>query len=169
MAPAFDCNTPPRVQFHDPLVLAREYIRRDTLGMMLEPDERLLDLVSCDVHISGSEYKVIASLRRLVPAKRGADTATFRVIYHVVGEIVEGHTGMIFDAKTRTDTTEIVAVRSSYGWRVANYDVPYIAPAQYLRAMKGVWRIKNPEDLETAASQSKSEHVPISTRPPNER
>jgi hypothetical protein len=143
MAPAFDCNTAPRVQFHDPLTLAREYVRRDSLAMMLEPDERLLDLVNCNVHISGSEYKVIASMEHLMPGKRGTDSAVFRVAYHVFGEIVEGRTGMVFDPKPRTDTTEVLAVRSAYGWRLANFDVPYIAPLPYLRAMKGLWRIRN--------------------------
>src|SRR4051812_41022403 len=89
MAPAFDCSQPPRRQFRDPSALVREYVRRDTLGLMIEPDVRLLDLVACDLYVSGSEYKVLASLMQIIPATVGLDTARFLLVYHVYGETAE--------------------------------------------------------------------------------
>ena len=147
MASAFDCNQPPRMQFHDPAALVREYVRRDSLGMILEPDVHLLDLVACDLRISGSEYKVLASLKQLVPVATTRDTARFLAIYHVYGETAEAGTGLVFEPAPRTDTAEIVTVHSRWGWRLANFEVPHIAPKAYLRVMRGVWKIKNPQDL----------------------
>ena len=136
------CDAVPKQQFARPEELVREWVRRDTLGYFLAPDERLFELMECPGHLGGGDEVVVATDAVIHTVGAGADSAQFLITYRRYGVLHSDTSGTrtVFEPRPGADSVRVSVVRTGLGWRFP-YDVtnPHLSPAVALREMHGEW------------------------------
>lgn len=150
------CEAIPKKQFDEPEALVHEWVRRDSLGLFLEPDARLFELMACPGHLGGGDAIVVASEPEIRNQGRRGDSTVFLIAYRRYGLIHSDSTGerTIFVRSPGIDSVVVPAVPTPFGWRfphdVAN---PHVSPRVALQVVATEWVPASRDTLEAVANE----------------
>ncbi len=134
------CGLIPKHQFDAPMALVREWVRRDSLGKFMSPDDQLFELMACPGHLGGGD-EVVVSVDPTIRTNPG-DSVDYFITYRRLGRVHVDSTGKrtVFVSDPGIDTIVVNVVPTPFGWRlpvdVAN---PHLSPRVTLQAWQGDW------------------------------
>jgi hypothetical protein len=150
------CQLIPKRQFATPEELVHEWVGRDTLGLFIEPGDRLFELMSCPGHSGGGDEVVVAVDPVITRGSQRGDSVAFLVTYRRLGQIGPDQAGehALFSSEPGVDSLRVTTVRTPYGWRfpsdVAN---PHLSPRVVLEKWPGVWDAASRDTLRAIAAR----------------
>ena len=149
------CGLIPKHQFDEPTALVREWVRRDSLGEFMGPDDRLFELMSCPGHLGGGDEAIIAIDPTIQANGQRGDSVAFVIAYRRFGRIHVDSTGKrtVFVSDPGIDSIPVNVVQTPFGWRFP-FDVanPHLSPRIALRAWEGEWVPTSRDSLERLAA-----------------
>jgi len=150
------CGAIPKTQFPEPEQVVSEWVRRDTLGYFMTPDDKLFELTACPGHLGGGDEIIIAvdpHIERLAPV---ADSAAFLITYRRFGRVQSDSTGNreTFITEPGTDSIRVMVVHTPWGWRFP-FDVanPHLSPRVALEKIEAQWNPNARDSLKALAER----------------
>ena len=132
-----------RAQQHsDPDSLVAEFVKRDAAGEFLLYSPWLDSATVCPGHLPGPDAFTVVTDYRIAGQGKGRDTAKYLVIYRRVGSTRSDEKGatMIME-HLGIDTLPYTLLRTEYGWRVSEPQLPQFVTARASRPIfKGAER-----------------------------
>jgi hypothetical protein len=119
----------------DPDSLIIEFLRRDTQGQFLQTEKWLDSATVCPGNLPGPDFFTLVADVHLVASSRTADTAQYLAVYRRLGWSGRDTTGTELTVRPspRADTLRFRLVRTAFGWRVDDPEMPQYVLAATVR------------------------------------
>ena len=119
----------------NPDSLIVEFLRRDMHGQFLQSEKWLDSATTCPGHLPGPDFFTLVADVHLVASSRTLDTAQYLAVYRRLGWTGEDSTGSQLTVRPspKADTLHFRLVRTGFGWRVDDPEMPQYVLAAAVR------------------------------------